>query len=463
MKRNCSDNSQIIDAQIVVHPDGETEIVNIQPHETGAVMNPSQLNIFQIQPNVWGVFLRKNLLKKFRTKIGAELYLRELRAKMNPSEPDGAATEKVVTYFRKPRFARGRAWLEEHLGQQRLFNYNPSGLYLESLKNGKYGVFFNAQLLKQFTSKASAAKYLASLKAKALKLQKNPDEEIEFYNFDDDTPDVIFADNADDVIFLDDAELPGMFEDVGLEDAELIENGFGSWLKDGASRRVNRFRAGRALKQQLKYEDRASRAKARLSELTKNPAWLGNLTNGLVSLASAAQIREHLQKQKRKAKPAPKTTAKKNPHGDIFKEFTGREATTTTEMPVSHLAPQKLDKLGDLVEIRLTDGRKLQFNPQARKNKVWLTAANRRKMWIVGTRIAKPNPNLKDHEIEEIGEIDKVVYHEFKPIVGDAKPEFYIHELGEWSGNKPILAADKDGMPVIHGGNYSVESRGIVD
>lgn len=284
-------------------------------------------------------------------------------------------------------------------------------------------------------------------------IQNNPDE-TEYYNLDNDLHEVIFADGTDDVIFADDSEL-----DEILDENDLVENGiFGEAIK----RRLNRYRAGRALKQQLKYEDRAARAKSRLTELTKNPAWLTNATNALVGLASAAQIREHLQKQKRKIGGG-KTRSRKNPHGDLFREFTGREPQTTTELPVSHLAPKTLDKLGDLVEIRLTDGRKLQFNPNSRKNKVWLTAANKRKMWIVGTQIAAPNPELADDEIEEIGTIDKVIYHEFKPIVGDTKPEFYIHELGEWSGEKPILAADKHGFPVIYGGNYSIESRGIVD
>jgi hypothetical protein len=450
--------------------------INLVLPENELLSNPSQFHVVEIQPNVWGVFLRKWLLKKFKTRVGAEKYLREMQAKTNPFEQSPLVPVPVKTSNR----------------YQKHFRKLPGGRKAGAMEFSEY---------------------------RRRGLQINPEDLDEIFNLDNDDHDIIFADGTDDVIFADDDELAEI-----LNETDLIENGI---FGDAIKRRVNRYRAGRALKQQLKYSDRADRAKARLAELTKNPsdeilelrighyggnlvstklnlkgqgitlyndgkshlrglktykvtdkalakleqrfkvvyqnpAWLTNATNALVGLASAAQLREHIQKQKRKTKNV-NTRAKKNPHGDIFQEFTGREATTTTEMPVSHLAPQRLDKLGDLVEVRLTDGRKLQFNPNSRKNKVWLTAANKRKMWIVGTRIAKPNPELADNQIEEIGTIDKVVYHEFKPIVGDKKPEFYIHELGEWSGEKPILAADKDGFPVIHGGAYEITSAGIKD
>lgn len=508
--------------------------------------------------------------------------MKVLRRK-NPSEPTGEATELVTRYFRKPKYAKGRAWLEEHLGQQRLFQYNPSIVTVQSIGSGKYGMFVMNQLVKKGT-KAVCNAYAKTLKAKESRNAKrnphfeqdftikmtansfddyygqkiftvsaeneihalenakayclnalgvNPNgytfevlkgtNETEMHNFDDESHDVIFADDSDDVIFAND---------------EMLTNPFG--IGDAIKRRVNRYRAGRAYKQGLKHQARADRAKQRQSDfaqlatqnpqywkgywqnffsiapqndgtyqiqnregipvldwetrkpkvyysypealqwlenweekeieaaeqLKKNPAWLANATNALVGLASAAQIREHLQKQSRRKvtkKPTTKRKAKRNPHGDIFEEFTGRQATTTTEMPVSHLAPVKLDKLGDLVEIHLTDGRKLEFNPNSRNHQVWLCAANKKQMWITGTTVAQPNSALKDHEIEPIGEIDKIVYHAFKPVVGDDKPEYYIHELGEWSGEKPILAADKNGFPVIYGGNYSIEARGIVD
>lgn len=603
--------------------------------------------------------------------------MKVLRKTKNPSEPTGEATELVTRYFRKPKYAKGRAWLEEHLGQQRLFQYNPSIVSVQSIGSGKYGVFVMNQLVKKGT-KAVCNAYAKTLKSKEVK--RNPDDEIlellqtnevptQFHNFDNDTHDVIFADDSDDVIFADDEMLTEGLSNEQIARIIAKQNPFG--IGEAIKRRVNRYRAGRAYKQSLKHQARADRAQARQSEFEKlsirnpngffddclsldevkskykklarefhpdlggdvrlmqelnaaydkavnqniwgstenekeansllreaiefavtldgvnanirglwlwlegntfpikerikafqssngigfkwankkkawfyaavpsanrrgemsfdeieklygkesvsvrgsyklnpgifeeayilsqsgynlndiaeffgvgrnelaeeisvsneqfanNPAWLTNATNALVGLASAAQLREHLQKHSRRKviKKPTKRRAKKNPHGGIFEEFTGRQATTTTEMPVSHLAPVKLDKLGDLVEIHLTDGRKLEFNPNSRTHQVWLCAANKRQMWITGTTIAKPNPDLKDHEIEPVGEIDKIVYHEFKPVVGDDKPEFYIHELGEWSGNKPILAADKNGFPVIYGGNYSIESRGIVD
>jgi hypothetical protein len=288
-----------------------------------------------------------------------------LAALQNPADPTGTATERVTTYWRTPRFKRGRQWLEDNLGQMRLFNYNPSKVSVQKIGK-QFGVMIDSQLYKLFNAKTDATNFVQSLKT------------------------------------------------------------------------------------------RADKAK-------KNPLWLSNLSQGLGALASAAAIRDHLQNRKKKSTKKKSNRPRSNPHGDIYREFTGLEPTEATEMIVSHLAPDKLDKLGDLVEIRLTDGRRLQFNPNSRKHKVWLTAANKQKMWITGTRIAKPNPDLADHEIEPLGEIDSIVYHAFKPVVGDQKPEFYIHELGEFSGAKPILAADKEGFPVIYGGNYTIESRGIVD
>ena len=67
------------------------------------------------------------------------------------------------------------------------------------------------------------------------------------------------------------------------------------------------------------------------------------------------------------------------------------------------------------------------------------------------------------NEINPIGEIDHVVYGTFKPHHGDHEYTHYLHKLGEESGKRPILCVDKQGFPVIRGGNYKIEPRGIVD
>jgi hypothetical protein len=127
-------------------------------------------------------------------------------------------------------------------------------------------------------------------------------------------------------------------------------------------------------------------------------------------------------------------------------------------MPVSVHAPARLAQLGDLIELKLADGQVLKPNPKRFK----LCAANG-KLWIVGGKFAKPNPAAKTNEINPIARISHVVYGTRKPHHGDHKYTHYIHRLGEDSGKRPLLAVDRDGFPIIRGGNYKIEARGIVD
>ena len=146
------------------------------------------------------------------------------------------------------------------------------------------------------------------------------------------------------------------------------------------------------------------------------------------------------------------------PRRRTFEMFQGRKATTAKELAVSSHAPARLDQLGDLIELKLKGGPAIKFNPSRFK----LCAANG-KLWIVGGKFAKPNPAEKAHVLNPIAEIDHVVYGTRKPHHGDNAYTHYIHRLGEESGKRPVLAVDRDGFPVIRGGNYTIEARGIVD
>ncbi len=146
------------------------------------------------------------------------------------------------------------------------------------------------------------------------------------------------------------------------------------------------------------------------------------------------------------------------PRRRTYEMFQGREATTAKAMPVSQHAPARLDQLGDLVELKLNSGRVLKF--PARKFR--LCAANG-KLWIAGGKFAKANPAGKANEINPIDVIDHVVYGTRKPHHGDHAYTHYIHRLGEESGHQPTLCVDKEGFPVIRGGKYKIEARGIVN
>lgn len=175
-------------------------------------------------------------------------------------------------------------------------------------------------------------------------------------------------------------------------------------------------------------------------------------------------LRQHAVKAPAKAKARkPKAAAKRrNPKSTArrrtFEMFQGRRVTTARPMLVSNHAPANLDALGDLVELKIAGGPRLTFNGKGTK----LCAAGG-KLWIAGKRFAKPNPAAKANELNPIGEIDHVVYGTYKPHHGDHDYTHYIHKLGEESGKRPILCVDREGFPVIRGGNYKIEARGIVD
>ena len=138
--------------------------------------------------------------------------------------------------------------------------------------------------------------------------------------------------------------------------------------------------------------------------------------------------------------------------------FNGRPATKAAAMAVSRHAPARLDQLGDLIELKLTNGQILKINPRRFK-----LCASGGKLWIAGGKFAKANPAEKANVLNPVAEIAHVVYGTHKPHHGDNNYTHYIHMLGEESGHRPILAIDREGFPVIRGGRYKIEARGIVN
>jgi hypothetical protein len=156
---------------------------------------------------------------------------------------------------------------------------------------------------------------------------------------------------------------------------------------------------------------------------------------------------------KKKANPTAKI-----PHRRTFAMFQGRPATTAKRLSVSPHAPAKLDQLGDLIELKLNSGKVLKF-----PGKKFKLCAAGGKLWIAGGRFAKANPAGKAREINPIDAIDHVVYGTYKPHHGDMQYTHYIHKLGEETGHMPTLCVDREGYPIIRGGRYKIEARGIVN
>lgn len=154
---------------------------------------------------------------------------------------------------------------------------------------------------------------------------------------------------------------------------------------------------------------------------------------------------------KRSSKPpAPKAIAK------LHAAFQGVEATRADRLEVSHLAPKHLAKLGRLIELRLGDGRILK------PTGVQITADARGRIWFAGKRFAKPNKSLGADQISIITPIKDVIYVTQKVHLGDKDKKSYIHLMGEDGGRAPSFAVDRQGFPVVHGGSYTIEARGIV-
>jgi hypothetical protein len=147
--------------------------------------------------------------------------------------------------------------------------------------------------------------------------------------------------------------------------------------------------------------------------------------------------------------------------------------------------PEKLVKMGDLLEIKILRGPTisgfsshclLAFSPtiderlyniltlktqkQARQliesKKDWVTLSEAAEM-AGGRQADFSYPPVK---VQILGLAKHVVYHTHKK--GDG-PSDYIHELGEESGIRPLLCVSKDGRLWYAGGNYSVPDEGITD
>lgn len=167
-----------------------------------------------------------------------------------------------------------------------------------------------------------------------------------------------------------------------------------------------------------------------------------------------SSMKSAARKKKAAKKANPKTTARRR----TFELFNGRPATQCKALPISRLAGsgKNFDQLGDLVELHLLDGTVIKTNPAQFK-----LVARSGRLWVAGGPLHKgPMPTRK---MNPIGKLHAVVYRTYKPHHGDPKGQHYIHELGEWSGNKPNISLDNEGFAVITGGSYKIEDRGIVD
>ena len=151
--------------------------------------------------------------------------------------------------------------------------------------------------------------------------------------------------------------------------------------------------------------------------------------------------------------PNPRKRETRNPPvRQIFETFNGRPATKTTIVQAPRRTPARVAQLGRLRLIRTADGRTWRF-PGERAP--FLAADSRGKLHVVGGQY-RANPAG-----EECGEIEQIEYQTSKPHLGHDNETIYYHQLGEETGERPILGITPAGELQITGGNYRIEADGI--
>lgn len=136
------------------------------------------------------------------------------------------------------------------------------------------------------------------------------------------------------------------------------------------------------------------------------------------------------------------------------KEFAGHFDGYRDLYYPSTSVPKEPSKLGELKSIRTG---KADFTPV--KGAMWLVRDIKGHLHIGLTR----DGQMYAGEAQDLGKVERIEYLERKPHLGDYQLTEYYHRMGEENGVKPHLWSDGKGGLVFRGGDYRIESRGIVN
>lgn len=155
-------------------------------------------------------------------------------------------------------------------------------------------------------------------------------------------------------------------------------------------------------------------------------------------------------------------TIRRNPSGSVremSERFQGRATGRTQEYYASNAAPRlNFSRAGQLVFLKLkgktikVSGAVVAIDPKTEK--LWI--AGSKKQGIFQKKAAKG-------ELLDYGPVDAICYLTAKAHIGAGKRFEYVHAFGEEGGRKPRLLVDDEGMPILRGGSYKIEDRGIVN
>jgi len=145
---------------------------------------------------------------------------------------------------------------------------------------------------------------------------------------------------------------------------------------------------------------------------------------------------------------------------EMSERFNGHASGQVRQLKISeHALSRDMSRAGKLVFLKLKAQSKQLRIPGAM---VCIDPKTER-LWIAGDRTPLLNQRAKPGEMLDFGEIDQICYETTKRHVGDGRRSEYVHTFGEDGGRKPRLRIDSEGMPVIAGGGYKIDTRGIVN
>lgn len=463
----------------------------------GKKTNPSNLHIIQVAPRVWAVFLRNLPLKKFPTKLAAERYLNSIRARAkNPAEELEAhdLAEQALELFDLDNDA------DVDAADVELFDEydDEDALYVTENKSGDVGEILSAtadgDLIVEYTE-ADGDTHIEVEKPENVTILDGEPERIENGVFSRFTArhragralkkklrHIAAADRAS--LDLDEYSRLAKENPIhplaafaqgasGILSAIHIKQAFDKQPKKKTPAKTAAKKKAKNPSVELKslYNQQIKKAKESV-ELSRRALAKKLITKATHERTVSLSKKLIADAQTGLKRNPPKTTIKTNPAArKLYEEFQGRKSSEMKPMPVSRLANGKhLDQLGDLVEIILESGRTINLT-KTRNGKPHypfkLTGEKKRngkfQLWITGGKFAKPNTGINENAVVIVEPIHEITYGTRKPHLGDDAYTHYFHQLGEESGITPELGVDVDGYPVIKGGNYAIEARGIVD
>lgn len=179
---------------------------------------------------------------------------------------------------------------------------------------------------------------------------------------------------------------------------------------------------------------------------------------------------EHLRMRARKRRNGGDAPAQVE---TLFEDFQGRPTDGFDLYNAPEWTPGDVAVLGGLNSLHLEGIEKVDFDPAH----VVLAADKDGELLVLGAQfdgeVTIPEgegsyevietPAYMPSDVVLIAPIKKIAYETHKDHIGDGGEYCFVHKFGEEGGERPFLALDPDGFPMIIGGDYYITHEGIRD